>query len=971
MTGARIIRTLLRVAASLALGCGSGSGALDAPRDVVASDGISVDQVDVSWSAVAGAAGYRVWRDGVMISQIAGTSYDDHDAAPGSLAAPAAISASEGTYLDHVALEWTAAIAGPGATHSYHVTAFDAGGESGLSESDSGYRAASAITGYELSIDGGTFFDVGTSTAFNDDSAPAGAIETGDPTASDGSYATHVALTIENAGVAGAERSYAVRATSDLGPGEATQPTSGYRGHSALSIRWQRSSADADADYEDLDGATSVTQDDADVPPGELRYYRAVVSAVGLEPVVSPADSGFRAAPTSDVARDDMWIPNGNVEAITRYNGTLYMAGGFSYVGPATGGFAAIDAMTGNVDLTRARVQGTVRAIVSDGTGGWYIGGDFRVTDSNGVDHWRLARIMPSGEPDPAWKANPNSSVYALALSGGTLYAGGFFTSIEGVERMHIAALDAATGAIDSWNPGADHQVWSLLVYGTRLYVGGSFASIGGQSRSYLAALNTGTGTATAWNPGCDAEVRALALAGGLIYVGGDFNELAGMPHRALAALDPATGQFKDWNLDVDVNGYVQSLAGSGSTVFVGGTFTSVASQGRLGLAALVASTGVLTDWNPNVSGLPYGIAVSAGKVYVAGLLGSFPNTYQGVAAVDESTGVLTTTWVSGDWPLALAASGGTIYAGGSFDSIGGVLRNGLAAIDTTTGVVTDWKQDYPGTVYDLAAYGENVYAIGNFTSVGGQSRNGIVALDATTGAVTPWDAASNDSVLSIRIDDGTIYVGGNFTTIGGQTRNHIASLDPITGQASSWDPNASAYVSRIDSVADVVYVAGNFTAIGGKSRHYLAALGKTSGLATSWDPNPDRWVGGLAATESTVYLRGVFTNVGTQPRDGLAAIDANSGLATGWQPDVSYVAVAIAVSGDTVYLGGSFVFINGVNIPRLAALDATSGVPRTWSPAPHDTVTALTVSGSSVYAAGNFEHVGGRIRRGIAAFEP
>jgi hypothetical protein len=42
-----------------------------------------------------------------------------------------------------------------------------------------------------------------------------------------------------------------------------------------------------------------------------------------------------------------------------------------------------------------------------------------------------------------AWNPAPNSSVFALVVSGGTVYAGGDFTSIGGQARNRIAALDA------------------------------------------------------------------------------------------------------------------------------------------------------------------------------------------------------------------------------------------------------------------------------------------------------------------------------------------------------------------------------------------------------------------------------------------------------------------------------------------------------------------------------------------------
>jgi hypothetical protein len=45
--------------------------------------------------------------------------------------------------------------------------------------------------------------------------------------------------------------------------------------------------------------------------------------------------------------------------------------------------------------------------------------------------------------------------VYALAVIGDTVYAGGEFTSVSAARRDGIAAIDAADAKPSAWNPGA------------------------------------------------------------------------------------------------------------------------------------------------------------------------------------------------------------------------------------------------------------------------------------------------------------------------------------------------------------------------------------------------------------------------------------------------------------------------------------------------------------------------------------
>jgi hypothetical protein len=689
---------------------------------------------------------------------------------------------------------------------------------------------------------------------------------------------------------------------------------------------------------------------------------------------------------------EHLWATDGAVQAIVEHSGTIYIGGSFSRVGPATGAFAPLDADVGVPLPSFPRVTGIVFALCPDGAGGWYIGGNF--SHVGGIPRSNLAHVLSDysvsvWDPDVASAAG--WSVFTITLSGSTVYIGGSFPSVGGEPRSGIAAIDAFSGYLLPWNPsaaGGQADVFAIAVDGPTVYAGGNFTSIGGQPRKNVAALDAATGAATAWDPDASSSVAALVPAGSTIYAGGYFVSIGGQTRRGIAALDAATGEATDWN--PNAVGSVADLAIDGSVVYVGGDFTSIGGQSRDHLAALDVDTGAATAWDPGANDEVRSLTVGGSAVYAAGhftSIGGQPRNY--LAALDLATGAATAWNPNGtSRAYAVARHGSTVAVGGNFRILGGAARSNVAALDASTGLATSWNPGADAEVKALAVSGSTVYAGGSFTFIGAKPRNRVAALDAATGAVTGWDPNANGVVHTLDVDGSTVYAGGAFTSIGAQPRILLAGIDPATGDATSWNPIFvdGVNLQSVDAIVvtgAAVYAGGEFTCGGITTVHRnIVAFDRGTGATLAWSADqawPDP-VLAVVTDGSTVYIGGGFTDVGGQARNGIAALDAVTGSVTGWNPNAETYASpgvvhALVLDGPTVYAGGYFESIGGQPRLALAALDAVSGGATSWNPDPgppasYATVFALAGSATAVYAGGSFRSMDGLPHAHLAAVD-
>lgn len=291
-----------------------------------------------------------------------------------------------------------------------------------------------------------------------------------------------------------------------------------------------------------------------------------------------------------------------NVDVMCVYNGKLYVGGAFF----ATDGMAAnnIASWDGNQWDTLSS------GLVYCGAGlGWadamtvyngklYVAGAF--CHAGGIKANNIASW--DGTKWDSVSSGINDSVYALAVYNGKLYAGGQFTRAGNQTVSNIACWDGiqwtALGA------GTNLPVLALMQYNGYLYAGGQFTYAGGSPQIYIARWNgsawsaVGTGITTSSGSG---EVEAFGLFNGLLYAGGLFNKSGNLVVNNIASWN---GTNWDTVSTQGINNTVDAIAVFDSALFAAGVFTRAGEVAALNIAAWGgASLGVTpVAGNDNIS---------------------------------------------------------------------------------------------------------------------------------------------------------------------------------------------------------------------------------------------------------------------------------------------------------------------------------------------------------------------------------
>lgn len=273
-----------------------------------------------------------------------------------------------------------------------------------------------------------------------------------------------------------------------------------------------------------------------------------------------------------------------------------------------------------------------------------YVVGDFKTARPAGAPKGQqevprsniLAYDINTGQLIEDFAPTLNGAGRSLALSedGKTLYVAGEFDKVNDEWHSRLAAFDISQGhgtLISSFRPVFSTTVKDIAVAGDTLYAGGYFTKVNGRPRVRLAALKASTGELLNWTAsaeGPNAQVYAIEVSPdhSKVVIGGSFSSVNGssQPGYGMALLSASTGEM----LPMPVNDTVRT-AGEKAAIFdiavddAGFYATAYSAVGRLDEANLEGS--FKADWDGNLiwlepcHGDTYGIAPTKEMVYTVG----------------------------------------------------------------------------------------------------------------------------------------------------------------------------------------------------------------------------------------------------------------------------------------------------------------------------------------------------------------
>jgi len=517
----------------------------------------------------------------------------------------------------------------------------------------------------------------------------------------------------------------------------------------------------------------------------------------------------------------------------------------------------------------------------------------------------------------PTWQVN--NEVYALGQSNGKVLAGGNFTRLSPpagtsgtpLTLTGLAVLNAETGAPDSCQfpvtlSGGTPSIRAITpsADGNTLFVGGSFSTIGGVNVNRLAQLDLRTckvSTYHALGGAINGAVYAIAVspATNTLYIGGAMTAIGSSPRQHFAALNATTGAVLPWVADTDLTGRAITVNPDGTKVAIGGDFDTVNGAASHSVGVVDGSTGAnLANYpEPFIAHTSVTKALTSdGSAFYGGNEGTGGGVFDGVFSIDWNT--LQQRWR--DTCLgatqALLVYKSTLYEAthhhdcSSMNEQQDGTRHYFNASSTDTPTLLGWDPRGNDGINEGIGPRANVVARGattgkdflwyggEFTQMNGHAQQGLVRFGPDDTSTPPVPQATAQALTSnaIQVRIKTV-VDPDDSLITYNIYRNGASTPVWTGQASSlwwtrpqvtWtDTNVTAgttYSYRVTASdgtnTSALSTATSARATASGSAYAAAVLGDGPNLFWRYDETSGTWLQDKSGN-TTAGLNGTYEN--------------------------------------------------------------------------------------------------------------
>ncbi len=305
--------------------------------------------------------------------------------------------------------------------------------------------------------------------------------------------------------------------------------------------------------------------------------------------------------------------------------------------------------------------------------------------------------------------------------------------------------------------------------------------------------------------------------------------------------------------------------------------------------------------------------------------------------------------------------SDGRILVGGQFVSYNGFAQTNITRLEADGSLDLSFATNAfnnNAMVQQIEVQSDGKILIrGSFSSINGVARSGIARLNSDGSLDTSWpvgSGASSVNEIAIGVGDQVLIGGSFFSFNGNNAYKYLVSLDSTGTLESSFNPGLNSSVMEMEmQPGGMFWVTGFFTKYGTANVPSIIRLAPDGTLASVASTNLNNAQRLVSQEDGKLIFVFYNSSKGTY---GLIRLDAEGSedpTFTGGSFTIAPQSMALSRSGD-LYAVGTFNSYNGIAVPKMVRIYATeTNVPATLPQFISQPNAAFGLFGSSVTLRG------------------